>query len=94
MAAVGLLLYIRLFRNPDGSGMLVNRAAKAAAQGAELEAQDAKSEEQGEALGDLEAEAEDPASDEPDAPLPDEAPESDEVPDNEAADPDAETKEL
>lgn len=108
VAAVGLLLYIRLFKNPDGSGMLVNRVAKAAAQGAEFEAQgaeaegsgaeiesqDAKSEEQGEALGDLEAEAEDPASDEPDAPLPDEAPESDEAPDNEAADPDAETTKL
>jgi len=77
--AVGVMLYIRLFKNPDGSGMLVNRAAKAAAQGAELAPQ--------EAAGD---EDEATVSDEPDAPLLDEAPDPDEAPDNEAADPDAE----
>ena len=97
VAAVGLLLYIRLFKNPDGSGMLVNRAAKAAAQGAELAEREAEAGDPEAELAPQEAagdEDEATVSDEPDAPLPDEAPESDEVPDNEAADPDAETTKL
>ena len=97
VAAVGLLLYIRLFKNPDGSGMLVNRAAKAAAQGAELAEREAEAGDPEAELAPQEAagdEDEATVSDEPDAPLPDEAPESDEVPDNEAADPEADTTNL